>query len=78
MPTAPLYELRRSGETLCRSSISNLGYAPETLKDMERHGLKPKWWTVVRDLNHNLIVRNKLTGEFKYLEKQGCAPADPE
>lgn len=39
MPTAPLYELRRSGETLCRSSIPNLGYAPETLKDMEHHGL---------------------------------------
>ena len=36
---------------------------------LERHGLKPAWWTVVRNLNHNLIVRNKLTGEFKYLEK---------
>ena len=39
MPTDPQYELRRSGETLCRSSIPNLGYTPEILKDMERHGL---------------------------------------
>ena len=45
---------------------------------MERHGLKPRWWTVMRNLNHNLIVKNKLTGEVKYLEKQGCAPADLE
>ena len=36
---------------------------------MERHGLKPKWWAVVKSLNYNLIVRNKLTGEFRYLEK---------
>lgn len=36
---------------------------------MERHGLKPKWRIVMRNLNHNLSVRNKLTGEVKYLEK---------
>ena len=45
---------------------------------MERNGLKPAWWTVIRSLNYNLIVKNKLTGEVKYLEKQGCAPADLE
>jgi hypothetical protein len=39
MKSAPLYELRRSSETLCRSSIPNLGYSPDILKDMERHGL---------------------------------------
>lgn len=36
---------------------------------MKRGGLKPEWWTVVRDLTYSLIVRNKLTGEFKYIEK---------
>ena len=45
---------------------------------MERHGLKPRWWTVLRNLNHNLIVKNKLTGEIKYLEKQGTASAPLE
>lgn len=39
MQSAPLYELRRSGETLCRSSIPNLGYTPETLKNMARNGI---------------------------------------
>jgi hypothetical protein len=45
---------------------------------MERHGLKPAWWTVIRSLNYNLIVKNKLTGEIKYLEKQGTASAPLE
>jgi hypothetical protein len=40
MATAPLYELRRGGETMCRSTIPNLGYPPEVLKDMERHGMR--------------------------------------
>lgn len=39
MPTAPVYEIRRSGEVLCRSTVPALGYAPDTLKDMERNGL---------------------------------------
>lgn len=34
-----LYELRRAGATLCRSTIPNLGYPPQILKDMERAGL---------------------------------------
>ena len=37
---------------------------------MERYGLKPVCWTVLRNLNHNLIVKNKFTGEVRYLEKQ--------
>lgn len=39
MPTAPVYELRRSGVTLCRSSIPNLGYPPDILKDMARNSI---------------------------------------
>lgn len=39
MPNAPQYELRRSGITLCRSSLPHLGYSADTLRDMERHGL---------------------------------------
>ena len=35
----PLYEIRRAGVTVCRSSVVNLGYSKETLKDMERAGL---------------------------------------
>jgi hypothetical protein len=36
---ADTYEIRRSGEILCASSVPNLGYSKETLRDMERAGL---------------------------------------
>lgn len=34
-----MYEIRRSGTTLCRSALPDLGYSPAILKDMDRHGL---------------------------------------
>ena len=34
-----IYEIRRSGQTLCRGSVPGLGYSPEVLKDMEKNGL---------------------------------------
>lgn len=34
-----IYEIRRSGETICRSSVPGLGYASQTLRDMEKAGL---------------------------------------
>ena len=36
---------------------------------LKRHGLTPIAWVVVRDLPHSLIVRNRVTGEFKVIEK---------
>jgi hypothetical protein len=33
------YEIRRSGQVLCRGSAPNLGYSPEILKDMAKGGL---------------------------------------
>lgn len=35
----PIYEIRRSGATLCASHTPNLGYGVQTLRDMERNGL---------------------------------------
>ena len=35
----PLYEIRRSGVTLCVSHVPNLGYAAQIIRDMERSGL---------------------------------------
>lgn len=35
----PLYEIRRSGVTLCASHVPNLGYAAQIIRDMERSGL---------------------------------------
>lgn len=34
-----LYEIRRAGVLLCRSTVPNLGYSKEILRDMERSGL---------------------------------------
>ena len=36
---ADTYEIRRSGDTLCASSVPGLGYSKETLRDMEKAGL---------------------------------------
>lgn len=33
------YEIRRQGVTLCHGTYPNLGYSPERLKDMARHGM---------------------------------------
>lgn len=36
---------------------------------LKRAGLAPIAWVVVRELPHSLIVRNRVTGEFKVLDK---------
>lgn len=33
------FEIRASGAVLCSSSVPNLGYSHEVIKDMERNGL---------------------------------------
>lgn len=33
------YEIRRDRVTLCASTVPDLGYSPETLRDMDRSGL---------------------------------------
>lgn len=33
------YEIRRSGQVVCKGSVPNLGYSAETLKDMAKGGL---------------------------------------
>ena len=35
----PTYEIRRSGQVICSSSIPDCGYPKEILKDMERNGM---------------------------------------
>lgn len=36
---------------------------------MERHGLNGFVWTVVQEFEKSMIVRNRITGEFKMIEK---------
>lgn len=36
---------------------------------LERHGLRAVCWTVVKELQHSMIVKHRITGEFKLVEK---------
>ena len=35
----PNYEIRRSGQVICSSSIPNCGYSKDILRDMEHNGM---------------------------------------
>lgn len=37
---------------------------------LERNGLKAMCWTVIQDFPHGMIVRHRITGEFKMLDKK--------
>ena len=36
---------------------------------LKRHGLQPFAWTVIQDLTNSMIVKHRVTGEFKVIEK---------
>ena len=36
---------------------------------IKRNGLQPMVWTVIQDLNHSMIVRHRITGEVKVIDK---------
>ena len=38
---------------------------------LERNGLKAACWVVVKDLPNSMIVKHRITGEFKVLDKKG-------
>lgn len=37
---------------------------------LAKHGLKAWEWTVMRDLQHSMIVRNRYTDEVKHIRKE--------
>lgn len=36
---------------------------------MKRHDLNPLVWSVIQDLNRSMIVRHRITGEVKLIDK---------
>ena len=36
---------------------------------IKRNGLQPLTWTVIQDLNHSMIVKHRITGEVKVIDK---------
>lgn len=41
----------------------------EQSKVLANNGLRPEVWTVVKDLQYSMIVRNRITGEFRVVNK---------
>lgn len=41
----------------------------EQSKVLNRNGLKPALWTIVKELTHSMIVKQRITGEFKVISK---------
>ena len=41
----------------------------EQAEILKRNGLNNLTWTVIRDLNHSMIVRHRITGEVKVIDK---------
>ena len=38
---------------------------------LKQNGLKPHLYTVVKELDASMIVKHRITGEFKMINKQG-------
>ena len=41
----------------------------EQARVLESHGLRAALCTVVRELQHNMIIKHRISGEFKVIEK---------
>lgn len=41
----------------------------EQQRVLEKEGLMPHLWTIIKDLRYSMIVRHRVTGEFKYINK---------
>ena len=40
---------------------------------LKRNGLQPHLYTVVKELDSSLIVKHRITGEFKVIKKKGAS-----
>lgn len=47
----------------------NIPPSKEQAEIIKRHGLNILCWIVVQDLPRSMIVRHRVTGEFKLIEK---------
>lgn len=41
----------------------------EQQRVLEKAGLIPHLWTVIKDLQYSMIVRHRVTGDFKLINK---------
>lgn len=66
VPPSPRGRLERKMNHLAQKNATPTQAQTETLK---RAGLAPIAWAVVRELPHSLIVKHRVTGEFKVIDK---------
>ena len=38
---------------------------------LEKHKMNPLYWVVVRETPHSMIIKHRITGEFKVINKRG-------
>lgn len=36
---------------------------------LKKNGMNPLTWVVVQDLHHSMIVKHRITGEFRHINK---------
>lgn len=41
----------------------------EQTEVIKRHGLQPLSWVVIEEFDHAMIIKHRVTGEFKVIEK---------
>lgn len=42
----------------------------EQLEIIKRNGLPPACWVVLQDMQHSMIIRHRVTGEVKVVDKK--------
>lgn len=42
-------------------------FSQEQKQHLQRLGLKPQFWTLVKEMPHSMIIRQVFTGEFKVI-----------
>ena len=58
----------KEGEAMKQKNATPTAAQKEILK---RFGLAPFCWVVVKDLKNVMIIKNRITGEFRMIEKGG-------
>ena len=47
----------------------NASPSKEQGKVLKKHGMNVHFWVVVKDLDRSMIVKHRITGEFKLISK---------
>ena len=60
------YSGQKGGKCVAQKNASP---TKEQARMIKKNGLAPELWVVIRDLEHSLIIKGRITGEFKLINK---------